>query len=138
LQSGPAGGGGPAVASAGFYVCTPTVGSNVLQVAPASLQPRGGLLVTLKGAPKPISFMLVAGGGNYDADLSVQVAERGPNAKGPATGPAAPDTASPFLTAMLDGAPPLMRSRWRSVASLQMICAPGRWAIAWCCARASL
>ena len=82
-------------------------GSNVLQVAAAaSLQPRGGLLVTLKGAPKPISFMLVAGGGAYDADLTVQVAERGPNAKGVATGPVAPDTASPFLTAMLDGAPP--------------------------------
>ena len=105
-NQGPAGGAGPAVASAGFYVCTPTVGSNVLQVAAASLQPRGGLLVTLKGAPKPISFLLVAGGGAYDADLTVQVAERGPNAKGPATGPLAPDTASPFLTAMLDGAPP--------------------------------
>ena len=105
-NQGPAGGGGPAVASAGFYVCAPTAGSNVLQVAAASLQPRGGLLVTLKGAPKPISFMLVAGGGTYDADLTVQVAERGPNAKGPATGPVAPDTASPFLTAMLDGAPP--------------------------------
>ena len=90
----------------GSIVCTPTVGSNVLQVAAASLQPRGGLLVTLKGAPKPISFMLVAGGGAYDADLTVQVADRGPNAKGVATGPAAPDTASPFLTAMLDGAPP--------------------------------
>ena len=63
-NQGPAGGGGPAVASAGFYVCTPTAGSNVLQVAAASLQPRGGLLVTLKGAPKPISFMLVAGGRN--------------------------------------------------------------------------
>jgi intracellular multiplication protein IcmK len=105
-NQGPAGGAGPAVASAGFYVCTPTAGSNVLQVAAASLQPRGGLLVTLKGAPKPISFMLVAGGGAYDADLTVQVADRGPNAKGVATGPVAPDTASPFLTAMLDGAPP--------------------------------
>ena len=105
-NQGPAGGGGPAVASVGFYVCTPVPGSNVLQVAAASLQPRGGLLVTLKGAPKPISFMLVAGGGSYDADLSVQVAERGPNAKGPPTGPMAPDTASPMLTAMLDGAPP--------------------------------
>src|ERR1700689_2300535 len=105
-NQGPAGGAGPAVASAGFYVCTPTVGSNVLQVAAESLQPRGGLLVTLRGARKPISFMLVAGGGAYDADLTVQVADRGPNAKGVATGPAAPDTASPFLTAMLDGAPP--------------------------------
>ena len=105
-NQGPAGGGDPAVASGGFYVCAPTVGSNVLQVAAASLQPRGGLLVTLKGAPKPISFMLVGGGGMYDADLTVQVNDRGPNAKGPGTGPIAPDTASPFLTAMLDGAPP--------------------------------
>src|SRR5271155_2793667 len=44
-NQGPAGGGGPAVASAGFYVCAPTAGSNVLQVAAASLQPRGGLPV---------------------------------------------------------------------------------------------
>ena len=99
-------GGGPAVAAVGFYVCTPVAGSNVLEIAPSSLQPRGGLLVTLKGAPKPISFLLIGGGGTYDADLSVQVADRGPNAKGPPARPMAPDTASPFLTSMLDGAPP--------------------------------
>jgi len=99
-------GGGPAVAAVGFYVCTPLAGSNVLEIAPGSLKPRGGLLVTLKGAPKPISFMLIGGGGTYDADLSVQVAERGPNAKGLPSQIAAPDTASPFLTAMLDGVPP--------------------------------
>ncbi len=98
--------GGPAVAAVGFYVCTPVAGSNVLEITPSSLQPRGGLLVTLKGAPKPISFLLIGGGANYDADLSVQVSERGPNAKGPPVQPMAPDTASPFLTSMLDGAPP--------------------------------
>jgi intracellular multiplication protein IcmK len=64
------------------------------------------LLVTLKGAPKPLSFLLIGGGATYDADLSVQVSERGPNAKGPPAQPMAPDTASPFLTAMLEGAPP--------------------------------
>ncbi len=98
--------GGPAVAAVGFYVCTPVAGSNVLEISPSSLQPRGGLLVTLKGAPKPISFLLIGGGGTYDADLSVQVSERGPNAKGLPALPTAPDTASPFLTAMLDGVPP--------------------------------
>lgn len=102
----PAGGGGPGVATVGFYVCTPTVGSNVLQVSPASLEPRGGLIVNLKGAPKPISFLLVGGGGVYDADLTVHVAKRGPNALGVAAAPTAPDTASPFLTSMLQGAPP--------------------------------
>jgi intracellular multiplication protein IcmK len=99
--------GGPAVAAVGFYVCTPVKGSNVLEITPASLQPRGGLLVTLEGAPKPIAFLLVAGGRSYDADLSVSVAERGPNAKVQiATQTAAPDTGAPFLTGMLEGTPP--------------------------------
>lgn len=98
--------GGPAVAAVGFYVCTPVKGSNVLEITPMSLEPRGGLLVTLQGAPKPVSFLLIGGGGRYDADMSVQIAERGPNAKGPVIQPMAPDTAAPFLTAMLDGVPP--------------------------------
>jgi intracellular multiplication protein IcmK len=102
----PAGGGGPGVATVGFYVCTPTVGSNVLQISPASIEPRGGLVVNLKNAPKPVSFLLVSGGGVYDADLTVHVGKRGPNARGPVAPPAAPDTASPFLTSMLQGAPP--------------------------------
>jgi intracellular multiplication protein IcmK len=99
--------GGPAVAAVGFYVCTPVKGSNVLQIAPASLQPRGGLLVTLQGAPKPISFLLIGGGERYDADVSVQVADRGPNAKVQIiTRPNAPETGAAYLTAMLDGVPP--------------------------------
>lgn len=99
--------GGPAVAAVGFYVCTPVKGSNVLEITPMSLQPRGGLLVTLEGAPKPVSFLLIGGGGRYDADLSVQVAERGPKAKVQiVTQPDAPDTGAPFLTGMLDGVPP--------------------------------
>ena len=99
--------GGPAVAAVGFYVCTPVKGSNVVEIAPASLTPRGGLLVTLAGAPKPISFLLVAGGGKFDADLSVHVAERGPKAKVQiVTRSRAPETGTAFLTAMLDGVPP--------------------------------
>ena len=98
--------GGPAVAAVGFYVCTPVKGSNVIEIAPMSLEPRGGLVVTLEGAPKPLSFMLIGGGGRYDADVSIQVAERGPKAKAQSVLPKAPDTAAPFLTAMLDGVPP--------------------------------
>lgn len=105
-SSSPAGGGGPGVATVGFYVCTPTVGSNVLQISPASIEPRGGLIVNLKGAPKPLSFLLVSGGGVYDADLAVHIGKRGPNAHGPVAPPAAPDTASPYLTSMLQGVAP--------------------------------
>lgn len=101
------GSGGPSVAAVGFYVCTPIKGSNVLEITPMSLQPRGGLLVTLQSAPKPIAFLLIAGGGRYDADLSVSVADRGPNAKvALITQPDAPDTGAPFLTGMLEGVPP--------------------------------
>ena len=53
------------VAAIGFYVCTPTKGSNVLEITPLSLSPRGGLAVSLEGAPKPISFLLVSGGGRF-------------------------------------------------------------------------
>jgi intracellular multiplication protein IcmK len=99
--------GGPSVAAVGFYVCTPVKGSNVLEITPASIQPRGSLLVTLEGAPKPLAFLLVAGGSRYDAEISVSVAERGPNAKIQiVTHTAVPDTGAPFLTGMLEGIPP--------------------------------
>jgi intracellular multiplication protein IcmK len=100
-------GGGPSVAAIGFYVCTPTKGSNVLEITPVSLAPRGGLVVSLEGAPKPVTFLLVSGGGRYDASLSVHVADRGPHAKVEImTQPNAPDTGAPFLTGMLQGVPP--------------------------------
>ena len=87
--------------------CTPTKGSNVLEITPVSLVPRGGLVVSLEGAPKPIAFLLLGGGGRYDANLSVHVADRGPNAKVEImTQPNAPDTGAPFLTSMLQGVPP--------------------------------
>jgi intracellular multiplication protein IcmK len=100
-------GGGPSVAAIGFYVCTPSKGSNVLEITPVSLSPRGGLVVSLEGAPKPLTFLLLSGGGRFDSSLSIHVAERGPHAKVEImTQSGAPDTGAPFLTAMLDGAPP--------------------------------
>ena len=99
--------GGPSVVAIGFFVCSPTKGSNVLEITPLSLAPRGGLVVSLEGAPKPLTFLLMSGGGRYDADLSVHVAERGPNAKVQImTEPDAPDTGAAYLTGMLDGVPP--------------------------------
>jgi intracellular multiplication protein IcmK len=99
--------GGPAAMAVGFFVCAPTKGSNVLEITPVSLAPRGGLVVSLEGAPKPLTFLLVTGGGRYDANLSIHVADRGPHAKVEImTRPDAPDTGAPFLTGMLQGVPP--------------------------------
>lgn len=99
--------GGPSAIAIGFFVCTPTKGSNVLEITPISIAPRGGLVVSLEGAPKPLTFLLISGGGRYDADLSVHVADRGPHAKVEImTQPNAPDTGAPFLTGMLEGVPP--------------------------------
>jgi intracellular multiplication protein IcmK len=99
--------GGPSVAAIGFYVCTPTKGSNVLEITPMSLSPRGGLVVSLEGAPKPVTFLLAAGGGRYDANLSVHVADRGPHARVDImTRPDVPETGALFLTGMLQGVPP--------------------------------
>jgi intracellular multiplication protein IcmK len=99
--------GGPSVAAIGFYVCTPTKGSNVIEITPVSLAPRGGLVVSLESAQKPIAFLLLSGGGRYDANLSVHVADRGPHAKVEImTQPNAPDTGAPYLTSMLQGVPP--------------------------------
>jgi intracellular multiplication protein IcmK len=99
--------GGPSVVAIGFFVCTPTKGSNVLEITPISIAPRGGLVVSLQNAPKPLTFLLMAGGGRYDADLSVHVGDRGPNAQvSIMTQPDAPDTGAPFLTGMLEGVPP--------------------------------
>ena len=99
--------GGPSVVAIGFFVCTPTKGSNVLEITPLSLAPRGGLVVSLQNSPKPLTFLLTAGGGRYDADLSVHVEDRGPNAQvSIMTQPDAPDTGAPYLTGMLEGVPP--------------------------------
>ena len=99
--------GGPGVEATGFHVCVPVKGSNVLQVTPMSLVPRGGLLVNLQGAPKALTFLVVSGGKQYDADVSVHVDRRGPNAKTQIDSrPGAPVTGAPYLTAMLSGIAP--------------------------------
>lgn len=91
----------------GFQVCVPVRGSNTIQITPMSISPRGGLLVNLQGAPKPIAFMLMAGRDRYDAEISIHVASRGPNARVQIdTRPNAPFTGAPFLTAMLSGVAP--------------------------------
>lgn len=91
----------------GFQVCVPVRGSNTIQITPMSIAPRGGLLVNLQGAPKPITFMLMAGQDRYDAEISVHVATRGPNARVQIdTRPNAPFTGAPFFTAMLSGIAP--------------------------------
>lgn len=98
----------PAVRAVGINACVPQAGSNVLQITPVSRYPRGGLLVTLKDAPKPISFMIIAGTGSYDADLTVRITRKGPNAKEQAsTLGAVPDTSDPVLNNLLDGVPPM-------------------------------
>jgi intracellular multiplication protein IcmK len=98
----------PTVRAVGINACVPQAGSNVLQITPVSRYPRGGLLVTLKDAPKPISFMIVAGTGAYDADLTVRITRRGPNAKDQASAlGAVPDTSDPVLNNLLDGIPPM-------------------------------
>lgn len=103
----PGGSGSPSAMAIGFFVCSPTKGSNTLQITPMSVAPRGGLVVSLEGSPKPVTFLLVAGNGRYDADLSVHVSDRGPKARVEImTRPNVPETGSAYLTAMLEGAPP--------------------------------
>jgi intracellular multiplication protein IcmK len=63
--------------------------------------------VSLQGASKPIAFMVIAGTGSYDADLTARISARGPNAQDlPTQVSDAPTTGAAFLTQMLDGAPP--------------------------------
>jgi len=97
----------PNVDNSGFDVSVPEKGSNVMQIIPRSPAPRGGLLVYLKGAPVPLTFMVIAGRERYDARVDARVADRGPNAKVQIiTRPNTPETGAAYLTAMLDGTPP--------------------------------
>jgi intracellular multiplication protein IcmK len=101
------GGQRPAVDALGLNVNVPFRGSNVLQLQPNSPYLRGGVLVTLENAPKPLAFMIVSGKGQYDADMTVKVSGRGPKAKEDIiTRPDAPEAGAAYLTAMLDGVPP--------------------------------
>ena len=104
---GNSGGGSPNVNAVGFYVCVPVKGSNTIEITPMSLVPRGGLVVELENAPKPLSFLLLPGRDRYDADMSVHVTSRGPNARVMIdTRPGAPVTGAPYLTSMLEGVAP--------------------------------
>ena len=106
-SQGNSGGGSPSVNAVGFYVCVPVKGSNTIEITPMSIVPRGGLVVELDNAPKPLSFLLIAGRDRYDADMSVHVSSRGPNAKVLIdTRPGAPVTGAPYLTSMLQGIAP--------------------------------
>ncbi len=97
----------PNVSGSGFDVSVPEKGSNVMQIIPRSAVPRGGLLVYLKGASVPLTFMILAGQGRYDARVDARIANRGPNAKVQIiTRPDVPETGAASLTAMLDGTPP--------------------------------
>ena len=105
-SSSTGGPGGPAVEAVGFHVCVPVKGSNVVQVTPMSSSPRGSMLVSLQGAPKALTFLVIAGRDRYD-DVSVHVDRRGPNARVQIdTRPGVPVTGAPFLTAMLSGIAP--------------------------------
>ena len=85
----------------------PVTGANVIEITPMSRVPRGGLVVELDNAPKPLSFLLIAGRDRYDADMSVHVSSRGPNARVQIdTRPGAPVTGAPYLTSMLQGVAP--------------------------------
>jgi intracellular multiplication protein IcmK len=106
-QSASGGDGSPSVNAVGFYVCVPVKGSNTLEITPMSLVPRGGLVVNLQNGPKPLSFLMIAGRDRYDADMSIHVSDRGPNAKVMFdTRPGAPVTGAPYLNAMLAGIAP--------------------------------
>jgi intracellular multiplication protein IcmK len=99
--------GTPSVMASGFNVCVPYKGSNTIEIMPLARYPRGGLLVNLKDAPQPISFLLVSGTKVYDSTVDVRILQSGPDAKPRIIARQnAPETGAPFLTAMLDGVPP--------------------------------
>lgn len=98
-------GGQRAVQVVGARSCIPSKGSNVLMLQPESTYPKGGLDVTLQGAPKPIAFLWVTGPGRYDADLTVSVRSRGPGAL-PEAPSDAPAPALGSLSDFLSGTPP--------------------------------
>jgi intracellular multiplication protein IcmK len=106
-QAASGGGGSPSVNAVGFYVCVPVKGSNTIEITPMSLVPRGGLVVNLESGPKPLSFLMIAGRDRYDADMSIHVSDRGPNAKVMVdTRPGDPVTGAPYLNSMLAGVAP--------------------------------
>ena len=92
----------------GFEVTRPIEDGNTVEITVTAPYPRGGLVVYLRGAPKPLTFMLVSGRGRYDANASVFVAARGPNAALPVVvrQGQVPDTGKREMGEMLDGITP--------------------------------
>ncbi|NVN03736.1 type IV secretion protein DotH [Asaia spathodeae] len=101
------GGENAAIRAVGINACVPVAGSNVVQLTPLSRYPRGGVLISLEKARQPIYFVIIAGPGVYDGQMTVRVKERGPRAQDlPVLEADAPETGAPWLTALLDGVPP--------------------------------
>lgn len=97
----------PAVVATGYVACVPYKGSNVLEITPTSPYPHGGLLVNLKSASAPLTFLLIASRKTYDASIDARVDMPGPKARiSISRRQNAPETGAPQLTAMLDGTPP--------------------------------
>jgi len=96
-----------AIRAIGINACVPVAGSNVVQLTPLSRYPRGGVLISLEKAKQPIYFVIIAGPGVYDGQMTVRVKERGPKAQDlPVLEADAPETGVPWLNALLDGVPP--------------------------------
>lgn len=91
----------------GFEVKRPVPGGNSVEITVRRPFPRGGLVVYLQDADKPIALMLVAGRGQYDANTALHVAARGPKAAaGVVVRTDSVETGAPHMTQMLDGITP--------------------------------
>jgi intracellular multiplication protein IcmK len=86
----------------------PVAGSSTLQIRPKQTYAFGGVSVTLRGNPVPISISLTSAQKEVDTRLDVRVLKRGPNAQAPiidrTPGVGAP--ADAILMSFLDGVPP--------------------------------
>lgn len=91
----------------GFQAKVVQEGSNAIHVSTRTPNAMGGLTVQLLRAPRPISFMLRAGTGQYVADGMIHVAGRGPNAVlGVVARADSVETGGRHLADMLDGITP--------------------------------
>lgn len=106
-QNGGANPSGGAGDFGGFEVKRPVPGGNSVEITVRQPFPRGGLVVYLQDADKPVALMLVAGRGQYDANTAVHVAARGPKAAvGVVVRADSVETGAPHMTQMLDGITP--------------------------------
>lgn len=90
-----------------FDVLMPIPGTANLQLRPRTPYGYGGLSVTLRGNPVPISLSLTSGQKEVDTRVDVKIGHRGPNAVASIidrTG--APNATDVSLMSFLDGVPP--------------------------------